>query len=170
MKKYGVLIVVAAISIGLGFLISSAVSREETDRLKASMKAEFDQKAKKMEADYTVQLQEAEARIRLAQKATSKARKVAGETRKGYLYEQARLLIKAQEFEEAARTLQEILVFNVNDKDIYYDLAVIYDEHLNEPGQAVGYYGRYLEMIPKDDPMRSKIQMWRTKCLRRAVK
>lgn len=172
MKKYGVFVAVAVLSIVVGFLLGPVLFPVETSvpgvpvRTKSDpgrRERELEQKIKRMEADHAAKLQETEAKVR-------RARQVANENRKDYLYERAILLIKTQEFGEAARVLQEVLVLDPGDKDIYYDLAIVYDEHLDRPERAAGYYSRYLEMIPEDDPRRSKVQTWKTECLKRAAR
>lgn len=80
------------------------------------------------------------------------------ESVKERLIKSAEAYRKAGMFEKAVQAYQNARAIDPKDKEIYYNLAVIYDEHLNRPEQAVICYDKFLELAPADDPRRMEIR------------
>lgn len=93
---------------------------------------------------------------------------VANQSSKDFLYEKAGFYVEEQKYDKAVQSLQAALIIDPDDQGIYFDLAVIFDEHLNKPARAVGCYAKYLELTSEDDPLREKIQSWKDRCVERS--
>ena len=51
-------------------------------------------------------------------------------------------------YKEAAQEYEKALELSPNDADIHYNLAIVYDDHLEEHEKAILHYRRYLELSP----------------------
>lgn len=69
--------------------------------------------------------------------------------------------------EEMIREYEKALATNPQDPPIYYNLGLIYDEHLDQPEKAIEYYQKYLELIPADASDRDKVKLWIENCQKR---
>jgi len=65
-----------------------------------------------------------------------------------YHYNRAFELDYSERYYEAAVEYEEVLKINPNDADGHYNLALIYDDHLNEKRKAIQHYQEYLELKP----------------------
>ncbi len=63
-------------------------------------------------------------------------------------YYQAFELDYNERYHEAAMEYEEVLKINPNDADAHYNLALIYDDHLNEKRKAIQHYQEYLDLKP----------------------
>ena len=57
--------------------------------------------------------------------------------------------VKAGAFRQAIRAYESALDGSAKTADIHYTIAVIYDDKLKEPLDAIHHYDRYLELAPK---------------------
>ncbi len=72
--------------------------------------------------------------------------------------------------EEIIEKYKEASKKNPHDLSIAYNMALIYDNKLDDPEAAFSYYSHYLDLARLDDPDRSKVKKWRDDCLKRMVK
>lgn len=70
-------------------------------------------------------------------------------------------------YEYAIESYKDALKLKPNVCTIYYDMSLIYDEHLDQPEKAIECYQRYLELIPADAPDREKVKLWLENCRKR---
>ena len=56
--------------------------------------------------------------------------------------------VKVGAYREAIRSYEEVLEGTAKTADIHYKIAVLYDDKLKEPLDAIHHYGRYLDFLP----------------------
>ncbi|MBU3934287.1 MAG: tetratricopeptide repeat protein, partial [Candidatus Omnitrophica bacterium] len=89
----------------------------------------------------------------------SKEEKKLDEERLIYHYSRAFKLDCNERYDEAAVEYAEVLKINPNDADAHYNLALIYDDHLNEKRKAIQHYREYLELKPAAEDA-SQVASW----------
>jgi len=62
-------------------------------------------------------------------------------------------------YDEAVVEYQEVLKISPNDADAHYNLALIYDDHLNEKRKAIQHYEEYLKLEPVAEDA-SQVASW----------
>lgn len=83
----------------------------------------------------------------------------AGEETRHPMYIKAQKLKERGGFAESAKAFEEFLRINPYSAKSHYELAVLYDESLDDPLLAIYHYRRYLEMEP-DSPDKKNIETW----------
>ena len=63
-------------------------------------------------------------------------------------YNRAYELDSNERYDEAVIEYGEVLKISPNDADAHYNLAIIYDDHLNEKRKAIQHYEEYLKLEP----------------------
>jgi len=71
----------------------------------------------------------------------------------GIIYE------NAGRYKEAAEEYEKTLELAPDDADIHYNLAIVYDDHLQDNEKAIIHYRRYLELAP-NAPDASMVAAW----------
>ena len=66
---------------------------------------------------------------------------------------------RADRFGEAVREYKKALEIDFNDADTHYNLAIIYDDYLNDKEKAIKHYQRYLELRPGAEDV-EKVNSW----------
>ena len=67
--------------------------------------------------------------------------------------------LKTKQYPLAAETFKKAIRLNPKDKESYYNLAVLYENHLGNKKQALFYYGRYLKLSPLAEDAQ-KVKLW----------
>jgi len=69
-------------------------------------------------------------------------------------YNIGNMLFEEKRYKEAVRYYQKAIEFDSKEKDVYYQLGVIYDRFLKNNAKAVEYFTKYVELSPdaKDVP------------------
>lgn len=66
--------------------------------------------------------------------------------------------IKMSEFKLAEEEMKRAFQLNRRDKDVCYNLGVIYENYLGDKNSAIYYYGRYINLAPRaDDAWRVRV-------------
>ena len=68
-------------------------------------------------------------------------------------------LVETKDYSEAAKAFKEYIQINPNSPSAHYELAVLYDDVLDDPLIAIYYYRTYLELVP-DSQDRENARMW----------
>ena len=63
------------------------------------------------------------------------------------------------EYKRALEEYQKALEFMPADPDLHYNMAIVYDDHVNNKKQAIFHYQRYIELNPRS-PDRLKVEAW----------
>ena len=62
-------------------------------------------------------------------------------------------------FKDAERSFQKVLELEPNDADAYYNLGILYEEHLHKTDLGIQYYQRFLA-LSKDQEKSRKVRNW----------
>jgi tetratricopeptide (TPR) repeat protein len=79
--------------------------------------------------------------------------------RADYLYNEAVIAIKNEEFKKAQTCLEEAVRLNPNDKDAYYNLGILYEVYLKDKREAVKCYLRYV-LLEVDSQKAARVRLW----------
>lgn len=66
-------------------------------------------------------------------------------------YNQGNQLFRKGNYRAAAEKYRQALNYLPQDSDLYYNLGLVYDYHLNRAEKALVYYRRYLELNPESE-------------------
>jgi chromosome segregation ATPase len=108
---------------------------------------------KQKETDYINRLREANERVKIMEETLTKERS-------NFYYNLASYATRSQLFEEALNYYAKSLLQNPKDAATYYNMGVLYDEHLDNPSKAIFSYSKYLELAPADAADREKVKKW----------
>ena len=75
------------------------------------------------------------------------------------MFIKAKKLVETKDYDEAAKAFKEYVQINPNSPSAHYELAVLYDDVLDDPLIAIYYYRTYLELVP-DSLDRENARMW----------
>lgn len=67
--------------------------------------------------------------------------------------------LKCNQFKNAEEEFKRILELDPQDKNAYYNLAVLYDSYFNRKKQAISYYNQYLKLSPRAED-RPQVKAW----------
>ncbi len=74
--------------------------------------------------------------------------------------------ILAADFSSAISAFEQAIKYNPKDADSYYDLGLLYSVFSKDQNKAVGYFNRYLELVPKgikSDDVKERIETLKNK-------
>lgn len=75
------------------------------------------------------------------------------------LYNQGCVYRAVKDFKRAEESFLAALGINPNDAGVHYNLAILYDDNLNQKKKARSHYERFLALAP-DDPDAAKVREW----------
>ena len=75
------------------------------------------------------------------------------------MFVKGKKLVEEKRYDEAAKAFKEYIQINPNSPSTHYELAVLYDDVLDDPLIAIYYYRTYLELVP-DSQDRENARMW----------
>ena len=67
--------------------------------------------------------------------------------------------LQTKQYPRAAEAFKKAIQLNSKDKESYYNLGVLYENHLGNKKQAMFYYGRYLKLSPLAEDAQ-KVKLW----------
>lgn len=79
--------------------------------------------------------------------------------RADYLYNEAVIALKSEEFKKAQSSLEEAVRLNPNDKDAYYNLGILYEVYLKDKREAAKCYLRYV-LLEQDAAKAARVKLW----------
>jgi tetratricopeptide (TPR) repeat protein len=121
--------------------------------IKVTMDDKIAEAMKQKETDYINRLREANERVKMMEETLTKERA-------NFYYNLASYATKSQLFDDALDYYNKALVLNPKDAATYYNMGVLYDEHLDNPSKAIFSYTKYLELAPTDASDREKVKKW----------
>lgn len=74
-------------------------------------------------------------------------------------YNLAIAYLQTRQYPLAAEAFKKAVQLNSKDKESYYNLGVLYENHLGNKKQALFYYGRYLKLSPLAED-NQKVRLW----------
>ena len=74
-------------------------------------------------------------------------------------YNLAIAYLQTKQYPRAAEAFKKAIQLNSKDKESYYNLGVLYENHLGNKKQALFYYGRYLKLSPLAEDAQ-KVKLW----------
>lgn len=74
-------------------------------------------------------------------------------------YNLAIAYLRTKQYPLAAEAFKNAVQLNSKDKESYYNLGVLYENHLGNKKQALFYYGRYLKLSPLAEDSQ-KVRLW----------
>ncbi len=74
-------------------------------------------------------------------------------------YNLAIAYLRTKQYPLAAEAFKKAVQLNSKDKESYYNLGVLYENHLGNKKQALFYYGRYLKLSPLAEDSQ-KVRLW----------
>ncbi|MEK7448800.1 MAG: tetratricopeptide repeat protein, partial [Planctomycetota bacterium] len=122
--------------------------------LEAMMEEMVAKRIQAKETELLGKLQEANETIKRREKDLT-------ETRADTHYNAARFLTDLRRYPEAVDEYDKSLALRPNDKNIYYNMGLLYDDKMDNPSRAVFCYEKYLGLTTADDPERPKVEIWR---------
>lgn len=93
-------------------------------------------------------LAKAERMAALLDKARDEIRKASDLELRDMHYNMASVYAKEGRYEEAEREYLRALEIDPTDPEIHYNLAILYDDHLNNKSRAATHYRKYLKLCP----------------------
>jgi len=126
---------------------------KEMAGLKVTMDDKIAEAMKQKETDYINRLREANERVKMMEETLTKERA-------NFYYNLASYATKSQLFDDALDYYTKALALNPKDAATYYNMGVLYDEHLDNPSKAIFSYTKYLELAPSDASDREKVRKW----------
>ena len=126
---------------------------KEMAAIKVTMDDKITEAMKQKETDYINRLREANERVKMMEETLTKERST-------FYYNLASYATRSQLFDDALDYYNKALVLNPKDAATYYNMGVIYDEHLDNPSRAIFSYSKYLELAPADASDREKVKKW----------
>ena len=79
--------------------------------------------------------------------------------RADYLFNEAVIALKDEEFKKAQSSLEEAVRLNPNDKDAYYNLGILYEVYLKDKREAAKCYLRYV-LLEQDAQKAAMVRGW----------
>ena len=131
----------------------SSTLEKEMAGLKVTMDDKIAEAMKQKETDYINRLREANERVKMMEETLTKERAI-------FYYNLASYATKSQLFDDALDYYTKALALNPKDAATYYNMGVLYDEHLDNPSKAIFSYTKYLELAPSDASDREKVRKW----------
>lgn len=74
-------------------------------------------------------------------------------------YNLAIAYLQTKQYQLAAEAFKKAIQLNSKDKESYYNLGVLYENHLGNKKQALLYYGSYLKLSPMAEDSQ-KVRLW----------
>ncbi|MFC1496876.1 tetratricopeptide repeat protein [Verrucomicrobiota bacterium] len=96
------------------------------------------------------ELTEAKAEIERLKEIIIRTRETSRRERLRLCYNLAYVYRAAKEYKKAEAEYRKALAINPDDSAVHFNLAVLYDDDLNDEKQAVKHYRRFLDLAPED--------------------